>query len=54
VSTICRHSSRVVAFLQAVAVVGHCKLLYIVPFASYLTLNNMVTLKYRSWVTQGH
>ena len=29
-------------------------LLYLVPFSSYLTLNNIVTLKSGSEVTQGH
>jgi len=27
---------------------------YLVPFSSYLTLNNIVTLKYGLQVTQGH
>jgi len=28
--------------------------LYLVPLSSYLSLNNSVTLKYKSEVTQGH
>jgi len=34
--------------------VRHCNYSYLVPFASYLTLNNIVTLKSALEVTQGH
>jgi len=33
-------------------IVRHCN--YLVPFASYLTLNNIVTLKSGLEVTEGH
>jgi len=32
--------------------VHHCKYSYLVPFSSYLTLKNIVTLKSRLGVTQ--
>ena len=34
--------------------IHHCNYNYLVPFASYLTLNNIVTLKSGLDVTQGH
>jgi len=34
--------------------VRHCKYSYLVQFLSYLTLNNIVTLKSELEVTQGH
>jgi len=34
--------------------VRHCKYRYLVPFLSYLTLNDIMTLKSGLEVTQGH
>ena len=49
-------SSLVVEELQFVqwAIFIWATQLYLVPFASYLTLNNIVTLKSGLEVTQGH
>jgi len=35
-------------------VVGHCNYSLILPFSTYLTLNNIVTLKSGLEVIQGH
>jgi len=37
-----------------VLLVCHCNYIYLVQFASYLTLNDIVTLKSGLEVTQGH